>query len=74
MTTALEQWALARETSLEIARAIHQLYPEGTQAVWDFATDEQESEVLDRAWELADEDLLELDWGGCSFRRDRDNN
>jgi len=70
----LEQWASSRETSIEIAEAIHQLAHMcawDPDTIWEDPSFQQFSAVMSHAWELADEGVLELHWGEETMVRGR---
>jgi hypothetical protein len=60
----LEQWASSRNTSYEIAVAIHELFKSDSKrsAVWEDCKKSEETNILKRAWELAGDDD-KLFWG-----------
>jgi hypothetical protein len=66
----LEQWASSRNTSYEIALAIHEIWKSDKKrdAVWQDCKKSEEAAILKRAWELAGDDD-ELYWGSHTIRK-----
>lgn len=66
----ISSFASSREISNEIAEAILEMASSEQEAeeIWEEPTDSQRSEIITRAWELANSDEDELCWGGIITR------
>jgi hypothetical protein len=68
----LEQWAACRETSAEVAVALHEV-AEGdadrADSIWQDPSDEEFTRVTARAWDLAAPEDVQLSWGLETLRR-----
>lgn len=72
-TLDLVLWADSRETSLEIARAIHKLSSKGAGTMddlWCNPTTYQLEEIVGLAWSYAPDDETHLYWGCYSIGRE----
>ena len=64
ISSAARQFASPRETSDEIAQAILTLDSDrDAAAIWTDPTDAERAAVIAEAWNLADADESELNWG-----------
>ena len=62
----LQRWAYARQTSIEIAKAIYELANGDLatmQRIYDAPTDHERDQVLQMAWGTAKPSLNRLFWG-----------
>lgn len=63
---ALERWADARQTSMEIAKAIFDIAETDDDAhrIWEDPTEDEMTKVMTTAWrDFADDDTTTLHWG-----------
>ena len=68
----IREWAQARETSDEVARAIFELTTgQDAQRLWESPSVEEEKRVMRRAWEIAAPDEGALFWGTEVYTRAR---
>lgn len=66
----IREFASTRETSVEIAKAIFEIAPEGDESrMWTEPTDAERDAVIAKAWTFADSDEATLHWGNETVRR-----
>ena len=64
----IKEFCSTRETSHEIGLAIFQLADKGDEVrMWSDPTDDEEDKIIERAWNLTDEDVLY--WGNSTYHR-----
>lgn len=69
----IKAFAGSRETSDEVALAIFELAPEGLEAaIWEDPGEAYYKAICARAFELADPECDELQWGVTTIRRNEE--